>query len=102
MKEIEQKLAGKINRVTNKTLRFDKRIKQGWSSAVDSLMTKKIAEQKVPHNYVTMQFFQKENAVLCGTDEAIALVHTFAEEPEKLEIHSLKDGDRISPYESVL
>src|SRR5690625_158346 len=102
MKEIEQKLAGKINRLTNKTFKFDQRIKEGWFSAVYFLKTKEIAEKKVPHNYVTMQFFQKENAVLCGTDEAIALVHTFAEEPEKLEIHSLKDGDRISPYESVL
>src|SRR5690625_105575 len=102
MKEIEQKLAGKINRLTNKTFKFDQRIKEGWFSAVYFLKTKEIAEKKVPHNYVTMQYFQKENAVLCGTDEAIALVHTFAEEPEKLEIHSLKDGDRISPYESVL
>ncbi len=40
--------------------------------------------------------------MLCGTDEAIALVHTFADEPEKLEIHSLKDGDKIGPYETVL
>ena len=49
-----------------------------------------------------MQFFQKENAVLCGTDEAIALLHTFADNPENLEIHSLKDGDKISPFETVL
>src|SRR5690625_4353650 len=102
MKEIEQKLAGKINRLTNKTFKFDQRIKEGWFSAVYFLKTKEIAEKKVPQNHVTMQFFQKENAVLCGTDEAIALVHTFAEKPEMLEIHSLKDGDRISPYESVL
>ncbi|MBD1223887.1 nicotinate phosphoribosyltransferase [Virgibacillus halodenitrificans] len=102
MKEITQKLEGKINRLTNKTFKFDERIKEGWFSAVYFLKTKEIAENKLPDNYVTMQFFQKENAVLCGTDEAIALLHTFAENPETLEIHSLKDGDRIDPYESVL
>ncbi len=32
----------------------------------------------------------------------IALLHTFADEPEKLEIYSLKDGDKISPFETVL
>lgn len=43
-----------------------------------------------------MQFFQKENAVLCGTDEVIALLQTFAKNPEELEINSLKDGDKIN------
>ena len=102
MKEIEQKLSGKIARLTNKTFKFDERIREGWFSAVYFLKTKEIAEKKLPNNHVTMQFFQKEHAVLCGTDEAIALVHTFAERPETLEIYSLKDGDKISPYESVL
>src|SRR5699024_3413030 len=49
-----------------------------------------------------MQFFQKSNAAMCGTDEVIALIHTFAENPEELEIYSLKDGDKIKPFESAL
>lgn len=102
MKEIEQKLSGDIKRLTNKTFKFDERIKEGWFSAVYFLKTKEIAENKLPNNYVTMQFFQKENAVLCGTDEAVALLHTFADNPETLEINSLKDGDKITPYETVL
>lgn len=102
MKEIEQKLSGQIDRLTNNTFKFDKRIKEGWFSAVYFLKTKEIVEKKLPNNYVTMQFFQKNDAVLCGTDEAIALVHTFADHPELLEIHSLKDGDKISPFETVL
>ncbi|WP_284139863.1 MULTISPECIES: nicotinate phosphoribosyltransferase [unclassified Virgibacillus] len=102
MKEIEEKLKGKIDRLTNRTFKFDKRISEGWFSAVYFLKTKEIAEKKLPDNYVTMQFFQKDEAVLCGTDEAIALVHTFAENPETLQIYSLKDGDKIKPYESVL
>ena len=102
MKEIDQKLAGEIDRLTNKTFKFDERIREGWFSAVYFLKTKKIAEEKNPNNHVTMQFFQKDDAVFCGTDEVIALLHTFADNPETLEIKSLKDGDRISPYETVL
>ncbi|KKE77676.1 MULTISPECIES: nicotinate phosphoribosyltransferase [Bacillaceae] len=102
MKEITLKLNGEIKRLTNKTFKFDERIKEGWFSAVYFLKTKKIVEEKIPDNHVTMQFFQKENAVLCGTDEAIALVHTFADNPQDIEIHSLKDGDKIEPFETVL
>ncbi|MEI3613499.1 nicotinate phosphoribosyltransferase [Pseudogracilibacillus sp. SO30301A] len=102
MKEIEQKLQGKISRLTNQTFKFDKRIKEGWFSAVYFLKTREIVKEKLPNNIVTMQFFQKEDAVLCGTDEAIALLHTFADNPEELEIKSLKDGDKIKPFETVL
>ncbi|MFD2046361.1 nicotinate phosphoribosyltransferase [Ornithinibacillus salinisoli] len=102
MKEIAQKLNGEIERLTNKTFKFDERIKEGWFSAVYFLKTKEIVEKKIPDNNITMQFFQKHEAVLCGTDEAIALIHTFSKDPESLEIHSLKDGDKISPFESVL
>src|SRR5699024_12337512 len=34
--------------------------------------------------------------------EAISLLHTFAYNPETLEIYSLKDGDKITLFESVL
>ncbi len=102
MKEIELKLQGKIKRLTNKTFKFDERVRDGWFSAVYFLKTREIVKEFRPDNIVTMQFFQKEHAVLCGTDEVIALLHTFADEPEKLEIYSLKDGDKISPFETVL
>ncbi|RWZ59746.1 nicotinate phosphoribosyltransferase [Halobacillus fulvus] len=102
MKEIYRKLNGEIARLTNKTFKFDERVAEGWFSAVYFLKSKEIVEKHLPDNIVTMQFFQKDHAVLCGTDEAIALIHTFAEHPEELEIYSLKDGDKISPYETVL
>ena len=103
MKEIEEKLSGKIERLTNRTFKFDERVGEGWFSAVYFLKTKEIAEKMTPNQIITMQFFQRTtDAVLCGTDGAIALLHQFAEEPETLEIKSLKDGDRISPYEAVL
>lgn len=102
MKEFTLKQQGKIKRLTNKTFKFDERVGEGWFSAVYFLKTKKIVEKFLKDNIVTMQFFQKHDAVLCGTDEAIALLHTFAKDPHELEIYSLQDGDKISPYETVL
>ncbi len=56
----------------------------------------------MPKQRVTLQFFQKQHAVLCGIDEAVALLHCFAREPQSLTIAALHDGDPISPYETVL
>ncbi|MBD1380156.1 nicotinate phosphoribosyltransferase [Metabacillus arenae] len=102
MKEIELKMQGEIKRLTNQTFKFDDRVGDGWFSAVYFLKTKEIVSDFNPENIVTMQFFQKEHAVLCGTDEVIALLKTFSDHPEDLEIYSLKDGDKISPFETVL
>lgn len=102
MREIELKLQGDIKRLTNHTFKFDERVKDGWFSAVYFLKTRDIVNKYHQDNVVTMQFFQKKEAVLCGTDEVIALIKTFADNPEELEIYSLKDGDKISPFETVL
>ena len=102
MKEIELKLQGKIKRLTNKTFKFDERVGEGWFSAVYFLKSCEIVKKYKPNNVVTMQFFQKKDAVFCGSDEAIALLKTFAKDPESLEIYSLKDGDKISPFETVM
>ena len=101
-KELDLKLQGKISRLTNNTFKFDERIREGWFSAVYFLKTREIIQKLKPETEVTMQFFQRENAVLCGTDEAIALLQTFAENPQDLEVYSLKDGDKITPFETVL
>jgi nicotinate phosphoribosyltransferase len=102
MKEIKLKIEGKIKRLTNKTFKFDERIGDGWFSAVYFLKTRDIIQEYKPNNIITMQFFQKKHAVLCGTDEVIALLKTFAKNPNELEIYSLKDGDKIEPFETVL
>ncbi len=54
---------------------------------------------------VTMQVFQKRDAVVAGTDEAIAILKLcladgwdFAD----LEVRSLRDGDRARPWETVM
>ncbi|SDH72783.1 nicotinate phosphoribosyltransferase [Alteribacillus bidgolensis] len=102
MKEIELKMQGKIKRLTNKTFKFDERVRSGWFSAVYFLKTREIAEKYKSNDIVTMQFFQKSHAVLCGTDEVIALIKTFSKNPDELEIYSLEDGDKVKPFETVL
>ncbi|MDV2684729.1 nicotinate phosphoribosyltransferase [Alkalihalophilus lindianensis] len=102
MKEIELKMQGKIKRLTNQTFKFDERIHEGWFSAVYFLKTREIIQKYHADNVITMQFFQKEHAILCGTDEVIALIKTFAKNADELVIHSLKDGDKIKPFETVL
>ena len=103
MDEIELKQAGKISRLTNKTFCFEKELGEGFFSANYFLKSRKIVSENKPNHIVTMQWFQRRDAAyLCGVDEAIALIHTFAVHPEELEILALHDGDKISANEPVL
>ena len=103
MTEVELKKQGKIKRLTNKTFNFDPRLKDGFFSANYFLKSRKIVKENEPNHRVTMQWFQRrDNAMLCGIDEAIALIHTFAAHPEDLEIYALNDGDIIKEKEPVL
>jgi nicotinate phosphoribosyltransferase len=53
---------------------------------------------------VTMEVFARQDAVLCGIDEAKNLIgHVLAEcDPSETRIEALDDGDRIGPKEVVL
>lgn len=103
MLEIELKKEGKIKRLTNETFKFDPRIRDGWYTATYFLKTEKIVEKHAPNKIVTMQFFQRKNdVVLCGIDESIALIKTFAKNPKSLKIEALNDGDIIQNGEPVL
>ncbi len=54
---------------------------------------------------VTMQVFQRREAVVAGTDEAIAILRlclTDGYDFGDLEVRSLSDGDRARPWESVM
>ncbi len=105
MEELEIKLkeSGKISRLTNKTFKLDERIKDGFFTANYFLKSHEIILNHKPNHIVTMQWFQRrEKAMLCGIDEAIAILHTFAIKPEELLIEALNDGDLISANEPVL
>ena len=103
MEEIKMKEKGLIRRLTNKTFRFDPRLKDGFFTANYFLKTRKIILENIPDQIVTMQFFQRENDVMvCGLDECIALIHEFAVRPQDLKIEALRDGDLIEAGEPVL
>ena len=105
MKELEITLKekGKIKRLTNKTFKFPKEIATGFYSANYFLKTRKIVTKNLKGHTVTMQFFQRSNdAMLCGIDEVIALINTFAHNPKGLKIEALNDGDLIKENEPVL
>lgn len=71
-----------------------------------------ILERDHHHPRVLMQIFQKKNAVLCGIDEAIAILKlcsgrrrpngSWEDGWPRLDVRALYDGDHISPYEAVL
>mgnify|MGYP003308013926 CR=1 FL=1 len=103
MLEIEMKKQGKISRLTNKTFNFPKELQDGFYSANYFLKSRQIVNENLKGHIVTMQWFQRrDDSMLCGIDEAIAILHTFAYNPEELEIYALNDGDIINDQEPVL
>ena len=49
-----------------------------------------------------MQVFQRNQAMLGGTDEAIAILKLCSDDWDALTVHALHDGDRIEPWETVM
>jgi nicotinate phosphoribosyltransferase len=87
------------------------RIRNGYYSDAYFVLTKQLLEAEGDHPHVTMQVFQKEDSILGGIDEAIAILRTgsgrqengeWVEGWDQLVVHALHEGDRISPRETVL
>ncbi|MEO6858500.1 MAG: quinolinate phosphoribosyl transferase [Solirubrobacteraceae bacterium] len=87
------------------------RIRAGYYSDAYFVYTKELLEAEGEHPYVTMQVFQKEDSVLGGIDEAIAVLKTcagrivdgeFVSGWDQLVVHALHEGDRIAPRETVM
>ena len=87
------------------------RIRDGYYSDAYFVLTKQLLEAEGEHPTVTMQVFQKEESVLGGIDEAIAIlklcsghteVEAWVDGWDKLVVHALHEGDRISPRETVM
>jgi nicotinate phosphoribosyltransferase len=75
------------------------------------VLTRSLLEAEGDHPHVTMQVFQKEQSILGGIDEAIAVLKLCSGHAEngewvsgwdQLQVHALKEGDRIAPRETVL
>jgi len=54
------------------------------------------------HPRVVMQVFQKQQAVLGGMDEAIAILKLCSDDWDELTAHALYDGDEVAPWETVM
>jgi nicotinate phosphoribosyltransferase len=72
---------------------------------------REILERDGHHPHVRMQIFQRSSAVLCGIDEAIAILKlcsgrtvdgTWRDGWHDLTVRALYDGDPIAPYETVM
>lgn len=101
--EIKLKEEGKIERLTCKTFKFDERIRNGFFSANYFIKAARIVKENLPNHIVTMQFFQRRDvAYVCGLDEVLSLLQTFAVNPSELIIEALHDGDQIKANEPVL
>lgn len=102
MIEINAKLRDRTIRLTNKTFNFPPAISEHFYTANYFTKTEQIIKEHLRDVVVTMQFFAREEGYVCGIDEAIALLNTFAVNPQALEVYALYDGDYIEPYEPVL
>jgi nicotinate phosphoribosyltransferase len=88
------------------------RIRDGYYSDAYFVHTKRLLEAEGEHPRVTMQVFQKQESLLGGIDEAIAILRLcsgragedggWVDGWDQLEVHALREGDRIAPRETVL
>src|SRR5579859_5819376 len=88
------------------------RIRRGYYSDAYFVYTKQVLEEENYHPRVTMQVFQKQNSLLGGIDEAIAVLKLCSGCQgadgewvlgwDQLNVQALSEGDAIGPRESVL
>jgi nicotinate phosphoribosyltransferase len=88
------------------------KMRTGYYSDQYFNLTKELLEHEGRHPHVLMQAFQKQESVLGGVDEAIAVLRECSGralpgggwEPgwDQLEVRALHEGDRIAPSEPVL
>ncbi len=86
-------------------------MRAGYYSDAYFVQTKELLEGEDRHPRVLMQVFQREQAVLGGIDEAIAVLRLCSgrQTPDgwqdgwdELEVHALYEGDGVAPWETVL
>ncbi len=79
-----------------------KKIKSGWYSDKYFVRTKEILKADNNHTRVLMQVFCRKDAVVCGLDEAVAILKLCADRPKQLVIKALYDGDKVKAGETVM
>lgn len=100
-------------RLSPETFRLPvERLRSGYYSDAYFVLTKQLLEDDDHHPRALMQVFQKEDSVLGGIDEAIAVLRQGAGRRgpdsewisgwDELEVRALHESDRIAPYETVM
>jgi nicotinate phosphoribosyltransferase len=78
------------------------KIKSGFYSDKYFARTREILIRDKNHARVIMQVFPRKEGIVCGIDEAIAILKLCADRPEELKIKALYDGDPIELEETVM
>lgn len=78
------------------------KIKSGWYSDKYFVRTREILLKDQNHASVLMQVFCRKEGIVCGLDEAIAILKLCADHPEELKIKALYDGDAMGFEETVM
>jgi nicotinate phosphoribosyltransferase len=87
------------------------RIREGYYSDAYFNYTKELLELRHDCPVVTMQVFQKEQSVVGGIDEAVAILKLCTGRHrdggwengwEDLVVHALYEGDEVAPFETVM
>src|SRR5579863_163063 len=88
------------------------RLREGYYSDAYFVYTKQLLEDVGHRPRVLMQVFQKQESLLGGIDEAIAILKLasgnfgpdggWSSGWDQLEVHALCEGDAIAPWETVL
>lgn len=87
------------------------KMRAGYYSDTYFNRARTILELDECHPIVRMQVFQRNEAVLCGIDEAIAILKLCSGREgasgwedgwPQLRVRALDDGDRVAPYETVM
>jgi nicotinate phosphoribosyltransferase len=105
--------AGRRRRLPPETFRLPvERLRDGWYSDAYFVASKRLLEEEGRHPRVLMQVFQKQDSLLGGIDEALAILKLCAGRRtpagdwelgwDALEVHALHEGDPIAPRETVL
>ena len=88
------------------------RMRDGYYSDQYFNLTRELLLETDRHPRVVMQVFQKEQSLLGGVDEAVAVLKQCAGRPrpdggwedgwDQLVVHALYEGDEIAPHETVM
>lgn len=88
------------------------KMRSGYYSDTYFNRAREILERDGHRPRVRMQVFQRSRAILCGIDEALAIVRlcsgeyasdgTWRDGWPDLDVRALRDGDEIAPFETVM